>query len=56
MKNKILKGITKIAATGFVLSGMGLDSPSNTPLVVGCVCLAWLGLFTYVNRDRYWVE
>lgn len=52
MKNKILKGITAVAAVLFLISVCFLDSESNVPCIVCVVCLVWIALFMIANRER----
>lgn len=52
MKNKILKLVTTIAAIIFIVAGCMLDSASYVPYIVCSICLAWICLFIYANRDR----
>ncbi len=51
MKNKILKAITAIAGVLMVLSMCAMDSDSWLPFIVYVSCIAWLGVFTEVNKD-----
>lgn len=51
MKKKVLKTITSIAAVTAMISISCLDSDSYIPAVIALVSVAWLGLFTYANRE-----
>lgn len=53
MKNIILKTITAIATLLAILSACALDSDTYIPYAVLIGCMVWLGLFLYVNRERY---
>lgn len=54
--NFILKSITYAAFIMFLVSACAIDSPSWIPTIVCVVCMAWLGLFGYANRDREFEE
>lgn len=51
-KNKVLKTITGIAGVLALLSIMCLDSESWIPVIVLGICMAWLGLFLYANKEN----
>lgn len=52
MKTKILTTITGFSIFGLFISAMALDSESLVPFIAGGVCLLWLLLFIYANRDQ----
>ena len=52
MKNKILKGITYLAAILILLAGSGLDADGWKNEVICIICSAWLVLFFIANRKR----
>lgn len=49
---KILKGITATACVGFIVSASAVDSKSNAPIIICAVCIAWLALMAYANREE----
>ena len=51
MKNKILMSTTYLMVAVFLIAGCGLDSESILPYILCSVSLAWLVLFTAVNRE-----
>lgn len=51
MKNKILMSITYLMVAVLFIAGCGLDSGSVLPYILCSVSLAWLALFTAVNRE-----
>lgn len=51
MKNKILKTITNVAAVVGVVAVSCLDSDSIIPVIVTAVCIAWIGLFVFANKE-----
>jgi hypothetical protein len=51
VKNKILMGITYLMVAVLFIAGCGLDSGSVLPYILCSVSLAWLALFTEVNRE-----
>lgn len=53
MKNKILKTITAVAAIVAMFSACSVDSKSLLPCAVLVICLAWLLLFGYANKERF---
>lgn len=52
LKNKVLKTITGITGVLAFLSIMCLDSESWIPVIVLIICMAWLGLFLYANKEN----
>lgn len=52
MKKRILTTVTGCSILGLFISAMALDSESPVPYVVCGVCLLWLLLFIYANRDH----
>lgn len=54
--NFILMSITYVAFIMFLVSACAIDSPSWIPTIVCVVCMAWLGLFGYANRDMDFEE
>lgn len=53
IKNAILKAITAIAGTVFVLSACMLDSESYIPMILCMASGLWLSAFAYANG---WLE
>lgn len=53
MKNKILRGFTRIVLLIAVFNACLLDSRSNIPIIILYACLAWLGLYALVNHEWY---
>lgn len=53
IKNAILKAITAIAGTVFILSACMLDSDSWIPFITLTVSGLWLSAFAYANG---WME
>lgn len=49
MKNTILKSITAVMSTIWVLSILLIDSVSNVPLVMFWLSTAWLAYFGWCN-------
>ena len=54
--NFILKTISWIAGILALISACAVDSPSWIPTIVFLVCMAWLFLFAYANRDMEFEE
>ena len=54
MKNKILKGITGTAVVLAMVAGCLLDSDCYLPfLAVVMICITWVALFYFANKDRF---
>lgn len=53
MKNNILKVITAIAATGWMISVCMLDSETYIPIIINIICLLWLLLIAVANQERF---
>jgi len=51
VKDKILMGITYLMVAILFIAGCGLDSDSVLPYILCSVSLAWIVLFTAVNRE-----
>lgn len=51
-KNRILKTITAIAGILSFLAILSLDSESWIPAIVLGICMAWLGLFLFANKEN----
>ena len=51
MKNKILMCITYLNVAMLFIAGCGLDSDNLLPYVLCVISLAWLGLFSQVNKE-----
>ena len=49
MKNKILLGITGIAAYGYLIGASVIDYALVPGCIIAGVCAAWLLMFTYAN-------
>lgn len=52
MKNIILKSVTAIAVTLTILSMTLIDSSSFIPSITCIICLGWLLIFGYANKER----
>ena len=50
-KNTVLKSITTIAVSVFLLSIMAMDSESNLPFYAGMISGLWLILFIIANKN-----
>ena len=50
--NFVLKALVTLATFGVVTSGSMLDSDSLLPAIICGVCLAFIGLFVYANREE----
>lgn len=50
--NFILKTEVAMATIGFFVSACMLDNESWIPSIVCALCLAFLGLFVYANREE----
>ena len=50
-KNTVLKSITTIAVSVFLLSIMAMDSESNLPFYAGMISGLWLILFVIANKN-----
>ena len=48
-KNAILKSITAVAGTAFVIGALAFDSEGNIPVIMCAASLAWLVPFVYIN-------
>lgn len=48
---RVLKAITIIVIVALVLAICLIDSDSEIPAYTAIVCLAWLALIGYANRD-----
>lgn len=46
---KLFDVLAAIAGIGCLLSGCALDTPSNLPLEIFAVCIAYLSIYTYIN-------
>ena len=51
MKDKILMGITYLMVGILFIAGCGLDSNSVLPYILCGISLAWIALFTAVNKE-----
>lgn len=51
MKNKILMTITYFMVAMLFVAGCGLDSDNLLPFVLCGISLAWLALFSEVNKE-----
>lgn len=54
LKNKILKATITLAVVAFFIFATALDSQSNIPFVICLVCMLYIGVFAYANRE--WVH
>lgn len=51
LKNKILKVTITLAVVAFFIFATALDSQSDIPFIVCTVCITYLGVFAYANRE-----
>lgn len=51
VKNKILKATITLAVVAFFIFATALDSQSNIPFVICLVCMLYIGVFAYANRE-----
>ena len=51
LKNKILKATITLAVVAFFIFATALDSQSNIPFVICLVCMLYIGVFAYANRE-----
>lgn len=51
LKNKILKVTITLAVVAFFIFATALDSQSNIPFVICLVCMLYIGVFAYANRE-----
>lgn len=51
LKNKILKATITLAVVAFFIFATALDSQSSIPFIVCALCIAYIGVFAYANRE-----
>lgn len=51
IKKTILKGSAMLASLTFIVSGCMIDSRSWIPTIICTVCMSYLAVFAYANRD-----
>lgn len=51
LKNKILKATITLAVVAFFIFATALDSQSDIPFVICLVCMLYIGVFAYANRE-----
>lgn len=56
IKKNILKGSAMLASLTFIVSGCMVDSRSWIPTIICTVCMAYLALFAYANRNHEYEE
>lgn len=58
LKNKILKLITGIASgiLFWIIINIDCYEDLTIPMIIMGVCMVWLILLTYANKERWWKQ
>lgn len=58
LKNKILKLITGIVSgiLFWIITSIDCYEDLTVPMIIMGVCMVWLILLTYANKERWWKQ